>query len=446
MSVLFLQSPYSYLFRDIALELQKRNIHVYVWGFNLGDKLIYKGLPVLDVHKKINKYLKSAHMSRNKIDEMKNVRNYYTEKVRKIYKRDLNMNEVRYFVAYKELLKEFISENNVEMIIMQNDTRWQHDLAISVANEVNIKYLVFELGLFRPNTITIDHKGVNYNNSVPRKKDFYLNYNVKPNNELKEVKINISGSRIKRDLLVSRYIINYTLGKLLNKNSIDNKHLKISEYVSRFVKSYLSKKQQIDMELPQRYVFVPFQVNDDSQILVHSDYNNMTEFVEDVIQGVDNYNKQFNDNLSIVFKEHPMDIGKTNYRKLYNKYQNRNDILFLKWGDTNELIKKAEVVITVNSTVGLEAIQLYKPVICMGRSFYCIDGLATFSTRSNLSKTLKNVLSSDINKQLIDRFIAYLKNEYQFTGDEYFYNLDVIKNITNYIVESINNSREKVHS
>lgn len=435
MSILFLQSPYSFFFRDIANELKIYNIECYSLVFNLGDRYLYKGVKQIDIHKliqiRLSEYIKPI------ILELTSIPNYYLKKKEKILGEELSEKEKKYFFVYTQVLEEIIKNKNIKILIMQNDTRWQHAFAISLAKKLDIKYLVFELGLFRPNTITIDEKGVNYNNLVPRNKAFYKDLYI--TNKFDYSKVLSDITEPKRNLIIMKYMLFYKLGEILKKNSIENKKIKLLDYCKRFLKAYIwnlgSKNPKIT--LPNNYIFAPFQVLDDSQTLVHSDFNNMSEFAETVIKGVKKYNSKCNTELSVIFKEHPMDIGRVNYENLYNRYKNDKNIIFLRHGDTKEIIKFSKLIITINSTVGIEALEKKKKVICLGRAFYTIDGIAFESNPNNLANDIEEVLKAKVDGKLIDNFLNYLKYEYQFPGNEYFYNPNQITNITNNIIKKL---------
>jgi len=438
MTVLFLQSPYSFLFRDIGLELKNKNINSYALTFNLGDKYIYKGIKQFDIHKMINKEL-PIKIDEKKMNKIISIENYYSKKKEKILNEELTEDEKKYFYAYTEILKKIIKKKDINMILMQNDTRWQHALAIYIANKLNIDYLVFELGLFRPNTITIDSKGVNYNNSIPREKGYYENINIKEKFDYTKVDSEIS--EFKRNLIVSKYMFYYKLGEILGKNSIENKKIRLVDYFNRFFKTYIKKSKRNEKkiaELPKNYIFVPFQVVNDSQTLVHSDFNNMKEFAETVIKGVNNYNNKIKDKkISLVFKEHPMDVGKVKYDEFYDKYSDNQNIIFLKSGNTKKLIKNSKLIITINSTVGIEALEMHKKVICLGKAFYSIDGIAQKSNDENLATDIEDILSKELNENLINNFIDYLKYNYQYQGNEYYYNNKQVKRISKMILKYI---------
>lgn len=435
MNVLFLQSPYSFLFRDIAKKLNSIGSECTAVTFNLGDKYIFKGIKQVDVHKKLKKSIKISNFSESELNVVDNIDTFYSKQKYKIYNEKISQYEKKYFASYIRFIENYIIENEIKIIVMQNDTRWQHQLAIHVAKKLNIKYFVFELGLFRPNSITIDPNGVNYNNSVPRNKNYYLDSRKYNYFNLETVKSDIS--EFKRNVILIKYLIYYKIGEILNLNSIPNKEIKLSEYIKRFLKAYTNKKQN-EFILPKdiKYIFVPLQVSNDSQTLVHSNFKNMIEFMEIVIDGVKKYNKSNELNLKIIFKEHPMDIGKVDYSEFYSKYSTDEDIIFTKYGSTEKLIENSEVVVTINSTVGLEALEKNKKVITLGRAFYSIDGICENATESNLNLVIEKVLHEDLDIVLLNNFIEYLKYNYSVEGNEYYYNDDTINRISEIIINS----------
>jgi len=130
-----------------------------------------------------------------------------------------------------------------------------------------------------------------------------------------------------------------------------------------------------------------------------------------------------------------MDQGRVNYEEFYKKYIGYEWIEFLKTGNTKEIIRDSEMVITINSTVGLEAIETYKPVICLGRAFFAIDGIAKQSRIESLAEDIDEVLSQSRDKKLIDNFLNYLKYGYSLEGNLYFFNKRHVKNICKRILE-----------
>ena len=127
----------------------------------------------------------------------------------------------------------------------------------------------------------------------------------------------------------------------------------------------------------------------------------------DLYQWIEFAEQNSDQSLKFVIKEHPSDPHK--YTELYNKNPN---IIFSN-RDTKELIEKADAVITVNSSVGLEAILLHKRVIVLGEACYGIEGLCRpVKAASELSETVNQLPLWELDVDLIENFLAYLQCEY----------------------------------
>lgn len=432
MKILFLQSPYSLFFNELGKYLLKKKNRVYSLAFTLGDVFLKKDLKNIKVWKELKKKPLEQDY-KNLIDDIEKIDNLYFKLRDKVDQGKLTQKEKIFFYKYYKFLEAFILENKIEKIVMMNDLRWQHAIAIHLAKKYNIDYIVFELGLFRPNTITLDHRGVNFNNSVPQNKNFY--FNLKSFYKYDYTSINSGITEKQRNLILIAYILLNKFGKLLGIYCPENNRGSMLDYFKRFKNTYIKKKAPQNATLERKYIFAPLQVKTDTQTIVHSDYNSMTEFMEDTITGVREYRKKYKSNIELVFKEHPMDQGKVSYDDFYKRYKNYDWVKFLKNGNTKEIIKDSELVITINSTVGLEAIEMYKPVICMGRSFFTIEGIARESHLDRLADDVNLELVTIKDKELIDNFLNYLRYEYSIEGNLYYYNEIQLKNICDIILE-----------
>lgn len=107
------------------------------------------------------------------------------------------------------------------------------------------------------------------------------------------------------------------------------------------------------------FVFVPFQVENDSQIKKFSPrIKKMQQLIDYVVEYVPG---------KIIFKQHPKDDpGELKYPPRCKIYNN---------GTTHDFLTQCKYVITINSTVGVEALSYNKPVITLGHAFYGGKGL-----------------------------------------------------------------------
>jgi len=326
-------------------------------------------------------------------------------------------------VIFLEYLHEKNKQSKIDTIVMWNNTMLFDRIAWHFCMKNNINYVMFEQGYFRPFTLTIDNKGVNYENSLPRDRKFYEDivvdydrlhqYLSKSEYLSKDDLININRDSKFKKLL---FIIMDKLKAKFSSDFIDctYNNESINEKIVRIVK----KKNNINThqeELPESYIFVPFQVHDDSQIILNSP-NIRT--MEELVEVVDKASKELYElgrrDIYFVFKEHPVDLNRIDYSGLKEKYKNNKQLVFLSSGNTNELINNSMAVITVNSTVGIEALMKSKKVITLGNAFYNIEGIVEHCDElENLSKSIIKTLDNDFNQELVDKFLYYLRFDYQ---------------------------------
>lgn len=326
-------------------------------------------------------------------------------------------------VIFLEYLHEKNKQSKIDTIVMWNNTMLFDRIAWHFCMKNNINYVMFEQGYFRPFTLTIDNKGVNYENSLPRDRKFYEDivvdydrlhqYLSKSEYLSKDDLININRDSKFKKLL---FIIMDKLKAKFSSDFIDctYNNESINEKIVRIVK----KKNNINThqeELPESYIFVPFQVHDDSQIILNSpNIRSMEELVEVVDKASKELYELGRRDIYFVFKEHPVDLNRIDYSGLKEKYKNNKQLVFLSSGNTNELINNSMAVITVNSTVGIEALMKSKKVITLGNAFYNIEGIVEHCDElENLSKSIIKTLDNDFNQELVDKFLYYLRFDYQ---------------------------------
>jgi capsular polysaccharide export protein len=287
--------------------------------------------------------------------------------------------------AYLEMynFQNYYRKNQIHMVCVWNGSRPTLAAAIYVARKMGIKTLFFENGLL-PKTTTVDSKGVNFKNSLVGLDSKFFSC---------------------IDIETEKY-------EQFRKTSLVAREKRKSK--SQVVLQSIFKENFKDAQLPEKFIFLPFQVHDDTQILLFSpNIATMSQLLETVWQGVNKYNEREKDNLRIVVKEHPSDFGRVNYNKLKKKFPK---VIFVNDYSTEELIKKSQGVITINSSVGIEALFYYKQVFTLGNAFYNIPGIVTsVPDHHNLSEYL-DVINTPADSKLIDKFLFYLRYSYLVDG------------------------------
>lgn len=181
----------------------------------------------------------------------------------------------------------------------------------------------------------------------------------------------------------------------------DNKNLYIT-------KTFLDRTPHHRREsIKQKTIFFPLQVQLDTNILLYSPYRTMREAFLQIYNNLNSPNTQF------VVRPHPEEdsIQKTNIPRLQN--------VSIQEGETlDHWISESDLVVTINSTVGLEALLQAKSVICLGKSIYSsIRTLADFGNTKIDEK--QNTLE-------VRKYLAYLISNNLIKSDS-LWNLDVVR-------------------
>lgn len=119
--------------------------------------------------------------------------------------------------------------------------------------------------------------------------------------------------------------------------------------------------REAKLPTPKEYIFLPLQVSSDTQIKLHSEYNNIK-----AINLAHSESKA--SNVELVVKIHPAENDPS---EIYRIRKEQEKLGFhISDENTVELIKNAQSIITINSTVGMEALLYRKPVKTLGRCLY----------------------------------------------------------------------------
>ncbi|MEO0543327.1 MAG: nitrogen fixation protein FixF [Pseudomonadota bacterium] len=161
--------------------------------------------------------------------------------------------------------------------------------------------------------------------------------------------------------------------------------------------------------LPDRFIFVPFQVPSDMQILALSPWIQNMEALHNEVRDLAAAfpEKHF------VIKEHP-----SFPRSVQDHVIKMPNIHFANHAVTRELLEACDGVITVNSTVGLEALVLGKKLITLGNAHYAINGLVCQADNSSdLHQAFSGLDSWEPNIKRRERFIRFVYNRFLIPGD-----------------------------
>tara|TARA_B100001057_G_scaffold26592_1_gene24387 strand:- start:9744 stop:11126 length:1383 start_codon:yes stop_codon:yes gene_type:complete len=241
-------------------------------------------------------------------------------------------------------------------------------------------------------------------------------------------------------------ILKFSVFKRLITKIIDKYFLKkhqefgyIYKYVSLHLiaiyNSFFLKKHYASLKDLDKFIYFPLHVPADVALTIRSpEYLDQISLVEYLCSIVE-------EDIKVVIKEHPAQIGTSDLsriKRLLRKYDN----IFLLDPSTNnyKVMSKCKSVVTINSKSGAEGILLNKPIFVLGNAFY---NDSPFVCNIQNLKDLKHALNSPplTNKNNFSDIENYFQNLWDKTmpGELYVSDVKDIQNIT----DSIKNLLEK---
>lgn len=318
---------------------------------------------------------------------------------------------------FYDFLLDFIGVNQIDAVVCFNDCRPHHAVAKQVCLALGISFFVFEEGYLRPNYITLQEHGINA----------YSQLDVSSINQLsgdRDCPVNTNN----RFWLMCLASIIYYIVVLIRQGAYPHyrhyRQLTIWQEAMAWITAIVRKLlDYIPDKLLQKklttsnqpFFLVTLQVYNDSQISHHSDYDDVVDFIKQVMTSFAQHAKP---NHWLVFKHHPLDRGHRHYRKLIDDLAHTlgldGRVLYGCDMHLPSVIKHCQGLVTINSTTALQAIYHKKPTKIIGRALYNLSGL---SCQLPLSWFWQNPTAPDYDFYL--KFRQYLIEQTQLNGSFY---------------------------
>ena len=309
-------------------------------------------------------------------------------------------------------------------VVVFGDERPVHRVARRVCQSFGIPFFAFEEGYFRPSYVTFEHFGNNANSLMA---ESVVPAVIPFKTALKQQAF---GSNIPVGAVrTSVYFFAMWLGRPLFRNYEHHRNRRLGNEIVRRVwcneKNTINRKREIRQSEefattnPGNYYVLALQMFDDLQLLRHGRNWRVRKLIYRVLES---FARSAPAGTKLLIKQHPLDTGHRNYGKLIarlaQKYGIEDRVLYLRYANLRQSLDLSRGVVTVNSTVGISALDLGRPVIAMGNSLYARDGLAVDgSSIAALDKFWNE--PRPVDKALFTRFKAGLLAWTQINGDFY---------------------------
>ena len=263
-----------------------------------------------------------------------------------------------------------LNYQEVEVAIVFNGNSASQKAFIDHFSNKNVKTLFCEISNL-PGKVIFDQLGVNAKSSLffdAQKLDTFASVNVEDHQRWVKDYENYKNNPIPQGKLEPKFIKAYVLdyfSSLLGKGTREEDKISLIKKITSVLTLFKSKSSSDlifdNADLNCDYIFFPTQVRYDSQLILNSDINNQQAIEKAVALAKER-------NCMLYVKIHPAETDPEILRD-YVLLKEKYDFLIVN-SNTTELIKQAKVVVTINSTVGLEALIYNKELKVYGRAIY----------------------------------------------------------------------------
>ena len=339
----------------------------------------------------------------------------------RIIKYDQNINN------FKKFLSKTLINYEIKHIFMYGNVLIPHKQALDLVQELktegkNINTHIFELGYLRPNFVTLENEGINYNSSLIKSRQFYLKQD-----SFSDLPIPKKHARFRiRKIWKTISFINHSFKnyKIVEKeHKLQPKPIYIWFQIKGFILKYFFFFTEYKLKnyfLGKNYFLVILQVSTDSQLTEGSDFKDNKKFIYKVIKDFAEANPN---GVNLVFKHHPRDRGYTNYfnqiKKISNEFDVLNKVFYFHDYFLSKLFQNPNCkgTVLINSTVGYQSLYHSVPVKSLGITPYNIEGL---SDQQDLTSFFRN--PSTVDRLLFKKFYKHVMENSQINGnfDGYF--------------------------
>ncbi|MCP9928027.1 1-acyl-sn-glycerol-3-phosphate acyltransferase [Cyanobium sp. CH-040] len=318
--------------------------------------------------------------------------------------------------AWRPFLRQLLSERRIRHIFMYGDFIIPHRIAIEEAQRAGVEAWVFELGYIRPNYVTLERDRVNARSNLNRPVEDYRS--LPPVDALPQGKLD-PGWRWRKlwkaPTFIQHAFTRYPIIEGEHKLQPSPRFLWCQLRGSWRYWLYRWQERSLKRRLLEHlsYFLVVLQVSSDSQVQLGSPYRGMHDFIEDVISSFASH-AHASDHLA--FKHHPRDRGYNHYGRLIQLLAQRHGVAgrvhYFHDGALSRFLRTCRGVVTVNSTVGLQALYHAVPTKVMGHTFYNLPGL---TDQQPLDQFWRDPHTSD--RPLFYRFYDHLVTTTQVNGN-----------------------------
>jgi capsular polysaccharide export protein len=282
-------------------------------------------------------------------------------------------------------MTRFMREQGVTDLVLLGEKRRYHREAVDIALARGVRVTVNDFGYLRPDWITFERNGMSGASLFPHESAAIRALAAcLPEPDWAPRYVDSAYQMARADLAYN--FANVLLGWLYPRYRRSDRRPPTLIYTPasalRLLSNRLVHKRMhalVDaMEQSGRTYFVfPLQLDFDFQIVAYSPFDGIAQAIERVLIS---FAQHAPANAHLVLKEHPWDPALHNWEHIMARRAAvlgiSDRVHYLRGGYLDTLIRAAAGVVTINSTSGLRALQIGRPLVVLGQAVYDVPGLS----------------------------------------------------------------------
>ncbi len=282
-------------------------------------------------------------------------------------------------------IDEFFAREGVTDLLLLGEQRRYHREAVGLAKARGIDVTVTDFGYLRPDWITFERDGMSGGSRFPREPSAIRALAARAPQPVFEPRYVDSALRMARADLA------YNLGNLLlgwlypRYRRSDMRPPTLVYTPASAWRLYRNSRLKPRTEAfvralvasGRRYYLFPLQLDFDFQIVAYSAFASIEEAIDLVMAS---FARHAPADSWLVLKEHPWDPALHDWQRTMRVRARElgieGRVHYLRGGNLDDLIRGSAGVITVNSTSGIRALQLGRPLKTLGQAVYDVAGLS----------------------------------------------------------------------
>ncbi|MFA5121356.1 capsule biosynthesis protein [Zavarzinia sp.] len=287
--------------------------------------------------------------------------------------------------GWPAFIGRLFEREGVTDLVLLGEQRAYHKVAIAEAKKRGVRVTVTDFGYLRPDWVTLEADGMGGNSLFPR--------DLATIRRLAEgAPVPRPGSRFAdsfRTMAIGDLI--YSFGNILfawafpfyrRSDKRANPFVYFPFMARRLMTTKARQREAAELMArmiaeKRRFFFFPLQLEHDFQVVAYSPFADLREPLRRVIAS---FARHAAADDWLMIKPHPWDPGLRNWRKLTRRFAAEHGVAdrvaFIDGGVLGETTRASVGMVTVNSTSGVTALEVGRPLKVLGQAVYDIPGLA----------------------------------------------------------------------